>query len=237
MTMRIDLPLPNHPSSSLSRSSRGTAGWAALLMALALLGCGGASQQKNARSSTAPETSPEVGRDVRVSQSRGLQGGVVVLWPHVVPRKAERSVLAERVQGTLSTITRELVVPQATDVRPAPEQRCEEEGCIASSVGAVVLRQDGECAVVATIAHPGTSEVFLLPVHGKVQLREQYVPFGQSPESSIVVRDYEDCGKIHRSFVRSRNSIKEAIRQTLVTPQAAATEKASASNASSTSND
>lgn len=154
--------------------------------------------------------------DPRISRSRGLQGGVVVLWPRVLPANMETSSEAKEVQSKLTTIARSLVIPKAVDARPAPERVCSKGGCIASSVGAVLLKKDNSCAVVATVSHPGTSEQYLLPVLGNVTIRNRHIPFREPAESEITVNDYGKCDDIHKAFVRHSGELEEALRQTLV---------------------
>jgi hypothetical protein len=150
---------------------------------------GEAANKPNDHANDAPE----------ISRSRGPKGGVVVLWPRVFWPKGDEAVsreLATKVQRRLGELAKRAVGARSIDVRPEPEKVCPQEGCIATSLGAVIVVRDKACAVVATAAGPNASPWHLLPWAGKAQLAKDTVPFRDPPEDQVKIVDYVACDKL-----------------------------------------
>lgn len=140
---------------------------------------------------TSGNDSPEI------SRSAGVQGGVVVLWPRILPRSEDPAVveLATLVQARLATLAR--AGAEAVDQRPAPERVCPKaNGCAAASVGAIIARKDKGCAVVALVSRPGISPAQLLPWAGRVRLKNSTAAFRDPPENEVIVEEFVPCDKL-----------------------------------------
>src|SRR5690606_37061594 len=99
------------------------------------------------------------------SHSKGRKGGVVVLWPRVVPHTDDRDLrlLADKLQ---ERVTQQAIAARGSalvDTRPEPERVCPREGCRATSVSLVIGHQQGGCVVAAVVGPPGTEAQTLLP--------------------------------------------------------------------------
>lgn len=132
-----------------------------------------------------------------ISRSVGQKGGVVVLWPRIIPKSEDPAItdLALRVQSRLARIAEKS--SSNIDRRPAPERVCPRgEGCQAVSVGAVLAVKDKGCAVIAVVGPPGTGNVSLVPLAGSVTLRSASVPFRDPPESEVTVQEFVPCEKL-----------------------------------------
>ncbi len=132
--------------------------------------------------------------DERISRSRGPEGGLVVLWPRVVPASEERGALASEIQARLHAIAEAQGVE--VDRRPQPERACPRGGCEATALGAVLLSRGGGCAVVATLQLPGESAARLVRWAGALELRQTNVPFREPPENQIEVVDMARCSEL-----------------------------------------
>lgn len=132
----------------------------------------------------------------RVSDSAGSAGGVVVLWPRIIPKSSdpEMEKLARLIQSRAATVA-ERALPGATiDVRPAPERVCPQSGCVGASIGVVLAHQGVDnCIVAAYVSPPGTSGAKLLPWVGAMTFKADAVPFREPPESSITIQDFHSC--------------------------------------------
>lgn len=132
-----------------------------------------------------------------ISRSVGQKGGVVVLWPRIIPKSDDPAIadIALRVQNRLARIAEKS--SSNVDRRPSPERVCPRgEGCQAVSVGAVLAVKDKGCAVVAVVGPPGTGNVSLVPLAGTVQLRSDSVQFRDPPESEVTVQEFVPCEKL-----------------------------------------
>lgn len=149
--------------------------------------------------------------DERVSTSGGTEGGVVVLWPRVITRDTGDAAEASEIHAALQAIGGRLGRP--VDVRPEPQRVCPQAGCAAMSIGAVLLKSGTGCAVVATVAQPGTSPARLVPWAGDVELRATVVPFREPPEAQVRVLDFVPCSDLSTSLAAGEPAVEEAIRQ------------------------
>lgn len=133
-----------------------------------------------------------------ISRSLGAPGGVVVLWPRIVPRSEDPATLAmaEQVQSRLATMARK-GAGELVDRRPSPERVCPKDGgCRAASVGAVIAVKDKGCALVAVVSAPGIAPARLVPWAGTVKLRSAEAPFREPPENEITVEEFVPCEKL-----------------------------------------
>lgn len=136
-----------------------------------------------------------------ISRSVGEEGGVIVLWPRVVPKSDDPAVqeLAAAVQARLSSTAKQIA--DNVDTRPEPERVCPKgNGCKAVSLGAVVTVKGGGCSVVALVGPPGVSSTRLVPWIGGVELRATTVPFREPPENQITVAEFAPCDKVRQDI-------------------------------------
>lgn len=162
---------------------------------------GGGTAEPRAGPATAPAHQqrrpyqPPPGDAPEISRSLGEKGGVVLLWPRVVPRSATDALrpVAAEVQARLRRIVARALPGRPIDQRPEPERACPRAGCDAMTVWAVVTGKPEGCAVVLLTANPGSSPTWIKPWGGRVELRNLSVPFRDPPESQVIVRDFADC--------------------------------------------
>ena len=135
---------------------------------------------------------------IRISRSRGVPGGVVVLWPRVVPGTLADETRAQvaGVQQRMAALVARALPGVAVDVRPEAERVCPQAGCLGAAFGAVFTRRRGGCVVLATVSPPGRSPARLLPWGGVVELKAVQAAFRSPPESQITIRDYVPCGEL-----------------------------------------
>ncbi len=135
-----------------------------------------------------------------ISKSVGEPGGVVVLWPRVIPKDdAELIEIANLAQSRLGAVARE--VGAEVDKRPEPERACPRpDGCRAVTLSAVISRKQKGCAIVATVAKPGASPTTLVPWVAQVKLAATSVPFREPPENEITVEEFASCDKLKQDL-------------------------------------
>jgi hypothetical protein len=129
-----------------------------------------------------------------ITKSVGNAGGVVVLWPRIIPKTDDPKILdiATRVQARLEKIAGK--VSSDVDRRPAPERVCPKgEGCKARSLGAVLAVAERGCAVVAVVGAPGVEPVKLVPLAGGIKLSAETSPFREPPENLVTVQEFMPC--------------------------------------------
>lgn len=133
-----------------------------------------------------------------ISRSRGKKGGVVVLWPRVVPETQDAAVtaLAGQLQQRLAVLAGDVVDPKKVDVRPPPERVCSQIGCKAASVSIMIGQRGGGCALVGVVSGPGTSPQQLIPLAGQLQLTGSSAPFRQPPEQLLNVSEFAPCDQV-----------------------------------------
>lgn len=149
-----------------------------------------------------------------ISRSRGTVGSVVVLWPRIIPGSgsAESQWLARAVQERLRVMVQKALPGRAIDIRPAPERVCPMSGCDAIAVGALLMREQDGCAVVALVSRPGPTPTLMVPWAGDVRLRVTRVPFRQPPENWVTITDFGMCDRISSDLQANEGRIIEAIR-------------------------
>ncbi len=197
---------------------------AALLCAVCLTACGGGTQTTPTPTSpaaagsssmaTAAAAPPLNGSDAPViSRSGGQQGGIVVLWPRVIPAAGADALrpLALSLQTRLRGLAAARFPSNRIDVRPEPERVCPRNGCAAASVGAVLVHRGRGCAVLAYVSPPGKSPATLIPWSDNVELRARTVPFRAPPESSMAVHDLVPCDHLLDALGSHEAAIDEEI--------------------------
>ena len=152
-------------------------------------------------------------RGSRVSASRGAEGGVLVLWPRIIPASDASIVTSAAIalQGRLRDLAMVALPGRSMDLRPAPERVCPMAGCKAVSVGVLLLHQEGGCAAVALVSRPGASPAALVPWSGKVTLKVQEAAFRSPPESLVTVNDFAPCGRLLANTTEAEKAIRIAI--------------------------
>jgi len=149
-----------------------------------------------------------------ISHSKGVPGGIVLLWPRVVP-KAETVAMrgpAKALQDRLKAMLREHFPGRPIDVRPEPERVCPMlGGCDASSVGVLIGVRDGGCVAVVIVSAPGESPQTLMPWAGLMTTKLQ-VPFREPPESNIQLQELVPCDKLAIATLEREDRVKEALK-------------------------
>lgn len=138
------------------------------------------------------------GDSAKISTSAGTPGGTVVLWPRVIPASSSAMTRAAafQVQSALASLATQHGGQRALDVRPEPQRVCRRAGCVAASVGAVLVHASQGCAVVATVSGPGPAPAALVPWAGDVRAQVASVPFREPPESFLTVKDFVPCDQL-----------------------------------------
>lgn len=149
-----------------------------------------------------------------ISRSVGERGGVVVLWPRVLPATTDPALLVEarRLQARLAELAASAAPSAPRDVRPEPERVCPRQGCTAVALGAVLYHSDGGCIAVVTVAPPGPSASALVPWGGVVDLKAPSSAFREPPESQLSIRDMVPCGSLVGETAKLDEPVLAAIR-------------------------
>jgi hypothetical protein len=150
-----------------------------------------------------------------ISRSAGKEGGVVVLWPRVVPRTDDPAMrdLAASLQQRLGEMVAKAVPRRERDVRPEPERVCPKTGCAAMTVGAVLTYKDKGCVAVALVAKAGQEPSKLIPWAGTVELKNNEIAFRAPAESMLTVTDMVPCAKLIESLGKADAAVVKAIRE------------------------
>lgn len=151
-----------------------------------------------------------------ISRSVGAKGGVVVLWPRIVPATTDPKLLdlAKALQDRLAAAAAEAMPGAEIDVRPSPERVCPKgTGCKGIAVGAVLGWADSGCVAVATVSPVGTSPATLVPWGGELTLKAKQVPFREPPESQITVVDFASCASLSSEVEAHKLVVVDAIKQ------------------------
>lgn len=149
-----------------------------------------------------------------ISHSKGVAGGVVLLYPRIIPSSIadENRGLASEVQLHLKGTIERALPGRAVDVRPAPERVCPRGGCEGTSVNVLFSRNGPGCMVVALVGKAGESPLKLIPWAGVVELRSDLVPFREPPESQVTIKDYVPCDKLIQAMNDNESFVEAAIR-------------------------
>jgi hypothetical protein len=156
-----------------------------------------------------------VASDPRVSRSAGEAGGVVVLWPRIIPAEEVESsnMIAGLVQDRMKALAERTLPGKPIDVRPQPERTCPQAGCNAVALGVLILRQGESCAAIAFVMPPGTNDsTTLVPWYGGVKLKSSAIPFRGFPESEVTVTDYGRCNDLPASLDKLEADVAKALK-------------------------
>ena len=150
----------------------------------------------------------------RISCSVGEEGGVLLLWPRIIPASEDPQIkaLAGRLQARLNAAVKRVAPRKPIDVRPEPERVCPQSGCKANSVGVLLVHQDKGCAAVALLGEPGQSPVTMVPWGGRVDLKTPEIAFRDYPESHVIIRDFAPCDKLIDALFAKESALEEALR-------------------------
>jgi len=149
-----------------------------------------------------------------ISHSKGAAGGIVLLWPRIIPASAaaDAKPLAAQIQQRLGALAQRALPGRPLDVRPDPERVCPRGGCDGMPVNVVFSRNGNACLVVAVIGNPGETPQRLVPWAGVITLRNDTVPFRDPPESQITVKDYIPCDQVLKVMTDNESFVEAAIR-------------------------
>jgi hypothetical protein len=149
-----------------------------------------------------------------ISRSVGERGGVVVLWPRVLPATTDPALLVEarRLQARLAELAATAAPSAPRDVRPEPERVCPRQGCTAAALGAVLYHAEGGCIAVVTVSPPGPSAATLVPWAGVVELKAPTSAFREPPESQLSIRDMVPCAELVAATPKLDEPVLAAIR-------------------------
>lgn len=178
---------------------------------------GGASGPGAQAASGAPVSAgaPETIEEKHVSRSAGVEGGVTVFWPRIIPREivdANRD-LGAALQRHVRGVVERALPGRPIDFRPEPERVCPKGGCKGPTVGLLLSRRDQGCIVLALISKPGEAPTKILPWAGSVTLRADMVPFREYPEQMITVADYIPCSSLLTTMDRNEAAIAAEIKR------------------------
>lgn len=149
-----------------------------------------------------------------ISHSKGQAGGIVVLFPRIIPGTIaeENAALAAQIQQKVKDVAARALPGRAIDVRPKPERVCPKAGCDAMSINVLFTKNSNSCVTVALINAPGTSPTKLIAWGGLVELKSDTIQFRDMPESFVKVKDYVPCADLITQMAAQDSFIEAAIR-------------------------
>jgi hypothetical protein len=194
------------------------------MFALMLCGCGPKTEAETPTDEPAPgsdEPGPKTAGDrdaPEISRSLGEKGGIVVFWPRVIPRSGDPEIKA--LAGKLQERLRDIAGKNGgtVDVRPEPERVCPEDGCNASTLGALLVHKDGGCTVLGLVSGSGQAPVRIIPWAGLVKLKKDSVPFRDLPENEVTVRDAVPCKDLIDKLGEKEADVAAALKETAASP-------------------
>ena len=152
----------------------------------------------------------------QISHSKGVAGGIVVLFPRIIPSTiaAENAAIATQIQAKVRTVAAKALPGRAIDVRPSPERVCPKSGCDAVSINVMFSRSSTACVVVAMINAPGVSTTKLIPWGGSVEFKTgtDTIQFRDMPENFIRIKDFQPCDQITTIMADQDQFIEAALR-------------------------
>lgn len=160
-----------------------------------------------------------------ISRSAGIPNGVVLLWPRIIPSTEvpNSRELAAQVQRQVEAFVHRALPGWPVDVRPEPERVCRMAGCEGVSIGALLVRKQQGCVIVALVSGPGTVPAQLVPWVGEVTLKNKTAPFRQPPESQLTITDYAACAEVVNAMPQKEEAALTALRNTATATAAALT--------------
>lgn len=149
-----------------------------------------------------------------ISHSKGAAGGIVVLWPRIIPGTIaeENTAIATQVQAKVKALAEKALPGRPVDVRPKPERVCPKAGCDAVSINVLFTKNSTACVAVAIINAPGTSSTKLIPWGGGVELKSDTIQFRDMPENFVKIKDYVPCDQLITSMAEQDQFIEAALR-------------------------
>lgn len=161
---------------------------------------------------TNPKTVPAI--PPTVSRAAGAQGGIVVLWPRVIPSAngPKLAPVATDAQARLAGLVAQTLPGRPIELRPDPERSCPQGGCKGVSVGVLIANQQEGCAAVALVGQPGQTPRRLIPWAGRIERKAMSVAFREPPESYITVTEFTPCATLGDALEAGKPAVAEAIR-------------------------
>lgn len=150
-----------------------------------------------------------------ISHSKGVAGGVVVLWPRIIPSTiaAENQQYAQAVQQKVKQLVEKALPGRPIDVRPSPERVCPKAGCDAMSVGVLFTRQNNSCVAIALVNGPGVSQTKMVPWAGEVTFKGgDTIQFRDPPENFVTIKDFSVCDQLVAEMGKADGFVEAAIR-------------------------
>jgi hypothetical protein len=166
-----------------------------------------------ASSSSAPP--PPRYDDPRISTSRGETGGIVVLWPRIIPASSVEGsdAIAASLQSHLRVMVEKAYPDKSLDVRPSPQRTCPKAGCEGTAVGVLLIRREDVCVTVAFVMPPGSDRpTSLVPWSGRIELARASIAFRQPPEAEVKILDYGACGELPGAMSAHDDAVLAAVR-------------------------
>ncbi|MBN2361394.1 MAG: hypothetical protein JXR83_18225 [Deltaproteobacteria bacterium] len=148
-----------------------------------------------------------------VSTSRGVDGGVMLLWPRIIPANGAGALRPQAValRSALRQMMDRALPGRPVEVRPEPQRVCPRAGCRGISVGALLLHESRGCAAVAVIGPPGQTMLRLVPWAGAIKLKATMIPFRDPPESNLAIEDYVPCQDLARELAARSGDVQRAL--------------------------
>ena len=163
----------------------------------------------------APATTVDPNRFIgpEISHSKGEVGGVVLLYPRIIPSSIadENAPLAAQIQQHVKASIERALPGKPIDVRPKPERVCPQEGCDGMPINVLFNRNGNSCMVVALIGTPGANPVRLMPWAGTTEFKSDSVPHRDPPENQVVIKDYVPCDAVIQAMTDNNSFIEAAI--------------------------
>ena len=151
-----------------------------------------------------------------ISHSKGVAGGIVVLYPRIIPTTiaAENAALATQIQAKMRAVAEKALPGRPIDVRPSPERVCPKTGCDGVSINVLFSRTSTACVTVAIINGPGVSTTKLIPWGGSVEFKTgtDTIQFRDMPENFVKIKDFQPCDQITTIMADQDQFIEAALR-------------------------
>ncbi|WAS97187.1 hypothetical protein [Nannocystis punicea] len=149
-----------------------------------------------------------------ISHSKGVPGGVVVLFPRIIPSAiaAENQSYGQQIQQKMKQLVEKALPGRPIDVRPSPERVCPKAGCDAMSIGVLFTRQNNSCVAVALVNAPGVSTTKLVPWGGEITLKADPIQFRDPPENFVTIKDYANCDQLVAEMGKQDSFVEAAVR-------------------------
>lgn len=148
-----------------------------------------------------------------ISTSRGVERGVVLLWPRIIPANGAAALQpqAASLRSALRQLMDRALPGRSVDVRPEPQRVCPAAGCRAISVGALLVHESHGCAVVALIQPPGQTMQRLVPWVGAIKLKATMIPFRELPESYVAIEDFVPCANLATELAARSSDVERTM--------------------------